>query len=116
MCLDCLVYKNLSGKTPSKRPFQVIYVNHFCTFETSANRKKYQLVVVDNLFKYFLLYPTSSKHADGMLSQQVTQGAKSTYQTTSQVTAVLALRPITSKSIIDSLEFATHLTLVNMHR
>lgn len=59
MYLDYFVYKQPFGKTPGllhpilprKQPFQIIHMDQLSSFETNANRKRYLLVVVDNLIK-----------------------------------------------------------------
>lgn len=69
------MHKNPAGKRPDllhpiplgKHPFQVIHVDHLGPFETNRKYNKYFLIIVNNLTKYVLLYPTKIINAAGVI-------------------------------------------------
>lgn len=74
-CLDCLVNKKPGGKQPGelhpippgKRPFAVVHLDNLGPFETSLKGNRFLLVLIDNLTKYVLLFPTKSTHTQAAI-------------------------------------------------
>lgn len=77
-CLNCLYYKQSSGKRQGMLhsiekvalPFHTLHIDHLGPFETSKKRNKYLLVLVDGFTKFLLIEPvkdTSTKYVTKVL-------------------------------------------------